>query len=132
MNVLADTLVSTVERFSSFSATGRDEDFYRRTVNPHANLSRYKEVRLETIDHPPFLAISITARSWPRRAAARGPTSTGRCTPGGVIEGLYRAGVAMANPSARAVWAGTTLGPNMTFGYICGRTIAKEARDGAA
>nr|WP_321985279.1 FAD-binding protein [uncultured Lichenicoccus sp.] len=40
------------------------------------------------------------------------------------IPGLYCCGVAMANPiGTRAVGAGTTIGPNMTWGYICGRSL---------
>ena len=43
---------------------------------------------------------------------------------GSLIEGLYCAGAAMANPFGTwAVGAGTTLGPNMTWGYICAKSI---------
>jgi 3-oxosteroid 1-dehydrogenase len=38
---------------------------------------------------------------------------------GSVIEGLYAAGLAMANPfGTRAIGAGTTIGPNMTWGFV--------------
>lgn len=126
MRVPAGALTATVARFNALCAIGRDEDFGRRTVNPHANLSRYKEVRMEPIDHAPFVAISfnrsILATKGGPRTNARGEVLR---ADGSVIAGLYCAGVTMANPiGTRAVGAGTTLGPNMTWGYICGRTIA--------
>jgi 3-oxosteroid 1-dehydrogenase len=126
MKVPADALAATVERFNSFCASGRDEDFHRRTVNPHANLSRYKEVRLKPIDHPPFLAISFNRSILATKGGPRTNEHGQVLRPdGSVIEGLYCAGVAMANPiGTRAVGAGTTLGPNMTWGYICGLRIA--------
>ncbi len=46
---------------------------------------------------------------------------------GSAIGGLYCAGVAMANPfGSRAVGQGTTIGPNMTWGWICGRALTGE------
>jgi 3-oxosteroid 1-dehydrogenase len=48
---------------------------------------------------------------------------------GGVIAGLYAAGLAMANPiGTRAVGAGTTLGPNLTWGFICAETMLQQNR----
>ena len=48
---------------------------------------------------------------------------------GSVIGGLYCAGVAMANPiGTRNVGAGTTLGPCMTWGYICAQDLLKSNR----
>ncbi len=48
---------------------------------------------------------------------------------GSVIAGLYAAGLAMANPfGTRAVGAGTTIGPNMTWGYVAAETILRQNR----
>jgi 3-oxosteroid 1-dehydrogenase len=48
---------------------------------------------------------------------------------GSIIPGLYAAGLAMANPiGTRAVGAGTTLGPNMTWGFIAAETILHQNR----
>ena len=48
---------------------------------------------------------------------------------GSVIGGLYCAGNAMANPiGTRALGAGTTIGPCMTWGYICGGSLLAANR----
>jgi 3-oxosteroid 1-dehydrogenase len=48
---------------------------------------------------------------------------------GTVITGLYAAGNVMANPiGTRAVGAGTTIGPCMTWGYICAKSILAANR----
>lgn len=48
---------------------------------------------------------------------------------GSILPGLYAAGLAMANPiGTRAVGAGTTLGPNMTWGFIAAETILHQNR----
>jgi 3-oxosteroid 1-dehydrogenase len=48
---------------------------------------------------------------------------------GSIIAGLYAAGLAMANPlGTRSVGAGTTIGPNMTWGYICAETMLRQNR----
>lgn len=47
---------------------------------------------------------------------------------GSVIGGLYCAGVAMANPiGTKAAGPGTTIGPNLTWGYIAGMHAAELA-----
>ncbi len=46
---------------------------------------------------------------------------------GSIIAGLYCAGIAMASPfGTRAVGSGTTIGPNMTWGYICANHILRQ------
>ena len=48
---------------------------------------------------------------------------------GSVIAGLYAAGLTMANPiGTRALGAGTTLGPNLTWGFICGQSLTRDNR----
>ena len=48
---------------------------------------------------------------------------------GSVIAGLYAAGLAMANPiGTRAVGPGTTIGPNLTWGFICGNSLLADNR----
>ncbi|MDP1751293.1 MAG: FAD-binding protein, partial [Reyranella sp.] len=44
-----------------------------------------------------------------------------------VIGGLYSAGLAAASPiGTKAVGAGTTIGPYLTFGYVAGKAIARR------
>ena len=58
----------------------------------------------------------------PTDARARVLDGNGRANPG-----LYAAGNAMAVVSGPSYWgAGATIGPAMTFGYICGKNAAKE------
>ena len=46
-----------------------------------------------------------------------------------MIAALYCAGAAMANPiGTRAISAGTTIGPNMTWGYIGARHVLTSNR----
>jgi len=48
---------------------------------------------------------------------------------GSIISGLYAAGLAMANPiGTRAVGPGTTIGPNLTWGFICGEALLRDNR----
>jgi 3-oxosteroid 1-dehydrogenase len=126
INLPPDNLLETVSRFNVFCAVGRDDDFHRTTLDPHSHHWNHKRAGLEAISHPPFIGISFN-RSF---LATKGGPRTNECgqvlrPDGTVIPGLYCAGVAMANPiGTRAIGAGTTLGPNMTWGYICGLAIS--------
>ena len=129
ISVPADVLSATVRRFNGFAALGRDEDFGRGATSLAATKSdKRKKNGLAPILHPPFVALkfnrSILGTKGGPRTNANGQVihESGR-----VIEGLYCAGAAMANPiGSKAVGAGTTIGPNMTWGYICGRHIAQR------
>ena len=124
----ASTLVATVRRYNELCALGRDEDFHRGEGSGHGMADRRIGLGLEPIEAPPFVAIrfnrSILATKGGPRTNAFGQVLR---EDGSVIGGLYCAGVAMANPiGTRAVGAGTTLGPNMTWGYLAGRQILAE------
>jgi 3-oxosteroid 1-dehydrogenase len=83
---------------------------------------------LGTIEKPPFYAapyhrVVLTTKGGPR-TNERGQVLR---QDGSVIGGLYCAGVAMANPiGTKAVGAGTTIGPCLTWGYICGKGLLRE------
>jgi 3-oxosteroid 1-dehydrogenase len=49
---------------------------------------------------------------------------------GSIIPGLYCAGNVMASPTGARTpsQVGTTIGPYMTWGYICARSILKDNR----
>jgi 3-oxosteroid 1-dehydrogenase len=130
----ADALAETVARFNRFCAAGRDEDFQRG----ERVWERYKardgavvlreggdNPTLRAIERAPFVAIplnrSLLGTKGGPRTNARGEVLREN---GEVIAGLFCAGNAMANPiGTRAIGAGTTIGPVMTWGYICGRTL---------
>lgn len=112
ISIPAAALAETVERYNAMCAAGRDADFGRRAMR--------------RIDGPPFVAVpfnrSITSTKGGPRTNVDGQVLR---PDGSVVDGLYCAGVAMANPiGTRGVGSGTTIGPNMTWGYICGRHIA--------
>jgi 3-oxosteroid 1-dehydrogenase len=127
------TIRATVARFNGFARRGVDEDFHRGetawekfyTGDP----SRADgNGALGTIEEPPFYAApfhrTILVTKGGPRTNERGQVLRKN---GSVIGGLYCAGVAMANPiGSKAVGAGTTIGPCLTWGYICGRNLLRE------
>jgi 3-oxosteroid 1-dehydrogenase len=85
---------------------------------------------LGAIERAPFIAMSLNRSILGTKGGAR-TNSKGEVlrNDGTVITGLYAAGNAMANPiGTRALGAGTTIGPCMTWGYICGKTILASNR----
>lgn len=121
-------LEHTVARFNQMCERGVDEDFHRHLAAGHGKGDRRFHGGLMKIQRAPFIAVPFN-RSF--LATKGGPRTDefGRVLhqDGAIIDGLYCAGVAMANPiGSRGVGAGTTLGPNLTWGYICGRTLAQS------
>ena len=126
-------LAATVERFNGFARAGRDLDFNRGETaweKFHTGDPRKPDGNgaLGTIEEPPFYAAPyqrsiLTTKGGPR-TDARGQVLR---PDGSRIAGLYCAGVAMANPiGTKAVGAGTTIGPCLTWGYICGQGLLRE------
>jgi 3-oxosteroid 1-dehydrogenase len=127
------TLQATVERFNGFVREGKDRDFNRGETawemfytgdpaRPNGNGA------LGTIAKAPFYAApyhrAILGTKGGPRTNERGQVLR---ADGSLIGGLYCAGVAMANPiGTKAVGAGTTIGPCLTWGYICGRNVVRE------
>jgi 3-oxosteroid 1-dehydrogenase len=127
-------LTASVERFNEFARRGRDEDFRRGETAwekfnaPDPGPEAGGNGALGTIRVPPFYAApydrAILATKGGPRTNDRGQVLR---EDGSVIEGLYCAGVAMANPiGSKAVGAGSTIGPCLTWGYICGRSLVHE------
>lgn len=117
-------LFETVRRYNGFCQTGIDEDF-ARGESVSQRLKSGGRAALEPIDQPPFIAMplerSIVATKGGLRTDARGQVMH---RDGHPIQGLYAAGAAMANPiGTRAISAGTTIGPNMVWGYICAKAL---------
>jgi len=124
------TLASTVARFNEYAARGEDPDFGRGvsaydTFNGDQSLPGVKAT-LGPLATGPFHAIAIESGSL---GTSGGPKTDTRgrvlALDGGIIEGLFAAGNAMAAPTGMVYGgAGGTLGPAMTFGYIAGRNAA--------
>lgn len=120
------TLRATVDRFNTWSTEGVDRDFHRGETA----WERYytKDRALDTVEKAPFHAAPFLYVSLGTKG---GPRTDRNCQvlrkDGSVIGGLYCAGIAMASPiGTRAVGAGTTIGPCLTFGYIAGKSIARR------
>jgi 3-oxosteroid 1-dehydrogenase len=120
----AAALAATVERFNAMCAGGRDEDFGRG----EALFQRYKaggRGAMAPITRRPFVALRFNRSILSTKGGLRTDEQGRVLRPdGSVIAGLYCAGAAMANPiGTRAISAGTTIGPNMTWGYICAQAM---------
>ena len=115
-------LQDTVERWNAVCTTGEDLDFGRQKEPP---------VGMRPIARPPFVALPFNRSFMSTKGGPRTDAQGRVLRPDGrVIRGLYCAGVAMANPiGTRAVGAGTTIGPNMVWGYICGLSTCAEVSD---
>jgi 3-oxosteroid 1-dehydrogenase len=131
IEVPAEALRETVDRFNGFARTGVDEDFRRGesaydqyysdpTVKPNPSL--------HTIDHGPFYAVKIV----PGDLGTKGGLVTDARArvlraDGSVIPGLYAAGNCSAAVMGRTyAGPGATIGPALTFGYLAAETISEE------
>src|SRR5579883_804870 len=130
IRVPADALKATVERFNGFARAGRDDDFHRG----ESVWERYKAGgpgrAMAPLEQPPFLAMPLNRSILGTKGGARTNERGQVLRPdGSVIPGLYAAGLAMANPiGTRAIGAGTTIGPNLTWGFICGESLLRDNR----
>jgi len=127
-------LSDTVARYNRFATNGRDEAFHRgESVWEQFKTGATEQDRspaLGTIEVAPFMAVRINRSILVTKGGPR-TNAEGQVLreDGSVIGGLYCAGVAMANPiGTRNVGAGTTLGPCMTWGYICGQSLLRTNR----
>ena len=132
IDVPADALRATVERFNGFARSGTDEDFHRGesgydkyysdpTVKPNPSL--------HVIDEGPFYAVKIV----PGDLGTKGGLVTDERArvlraDGSVIDGLYAAGnVSSAVMGNTYAGPGATIGPAIVFGYLAAEDIAKGA-----
>ncbi|MGO4389775.1 FAD-dependent oxidoreductase [Variovorax sp. M-6] len=121
----AQSLQDTVSRFNGFCAQGKDLDF-ARGESVWERFQSGGKVNWGSVERGPFFGMSINRSILGTKGGARTDAGGRVLRPdGSVIEGLYCAGNAMANPiGTRAVGAGTTIGPCMTWGFVCARTIS--------
>lgn len=121
----AEALAATVARYNALCAAGVDADFGRGARPPEDPGRAGGAPPLAPILKPPFLAMPFNRSFLATKGGPRTDAAGRVLRPdGSAIGGLYCAGVAMANPiGTRAVGAGTTIGPNMAWGYICARDL---------
>lgn len=136
IDVPAEALAETIERFNGFAATGVDEDFHRGesaydkyysdpTVKPNPSLHR--------IDQGPFYAVKIV----PGDLGTKGGLVTDEHArvlraDGSVVAGLYAAGnCSSAVMGHTYAGPGATIGPAMTFGYLAALDIAHSVSAGS-
>jgi len=129
IEVPADALRETVERFNGFARNGIDADFHRGesaydkyysdpTVKPNPSL--------HVIDEAPFYAVKIV----PGDLGTKGGLVTDERArvlrpDGSPIPGLFAAGNCSAAVMGRTyAGPGATIGPALTFGYLAAETIA--------
>ncbi len=137
IEVPADALRATVERFNGFARTGVDEDFGRGesgydryysdpTVKPNPSL--------HSIDQAPYYAVKIV----PGDLGTKGGLVTDERArvlrpDGSVIEGLYAAGnVSAAVMGHTYAGPGATIGPAIVFGYLAAEDCAAQEDAAAA
>jgi 3-oxosteroid 1-dehydrogenase len=130
IEVPADALRTTVERFNGFAASGVDEDFHRGesaydryysdpTVKPNPSL--------HVIDQAPFYAVKIV----PGDLGTKGGLVTDEHArvlraDGSPIPGLYAAGnVSSAVMGNTYAGPGATIGPAIVFGYLAAEDLAR-------
>ena len=122
-------LEASVARFNAFAAAGRDDDFGRPArPDPAAAGDKRRRAGISPIIQPPFLAMPLSRSILGTKGGARTNEHAEVLRPdGSVIPGLFAAGIAMANPiGSRNVGTGTTIGPNMAWGYIVGLRLGRR------
>ncbi len=129
-------LAATVVRWNSLVTEGKDADFHRgeTSFERYSGDARLPHPNLGTLEKPPFFALPIypgaLGTSGGPRTNVRGQVLSVR---GEVIPGLYAAGNAMGSPTGIAYYSGGgTIGPAMTWGYLCGINAAREAKPTAS
>jgi 3-oxosteroid 1-dehydrogenase len=125
IDVSADALEETMARYNGFCEQGRDLDFHRGESPWEQFKAGGASNAMGDISRPPFLAAPFNRSILGTKGGAR-TNEFGQVLreDGTVVPGLYASGLAMANPiGTSAIAPGTTIGPNLTWGFICGETL---------
>ncbi len=134
IDVPADELVATVDRWNANVAAGHDPDF-SRGVSTHdrfwgdARFGMTAQTTLGPLDTAPYFAVRVNSGCLGTKGGPR-TDGTGRVldVDGDVIDGLYAAGNVMASPMGMTYGGhGGTLGPAMTYGWLAGADAAARA-----
>ena len=125
-----DGLEDEVRKWNIYCDNGEDPDFHRGTIQ-FENLTGgggSQEANLGKIEKGPFYALPVYLGALGTNGGPK-INENGQVLnfKGGVIDGLYAAGNASANPLGPIYpSAGGTIGPGMTFGFLAGQHAAKE------
>jgi 3-oxosteroid 1-dehydrogenase len=131
IDVPAEALAATVERFNGFARTGVDEDFHRgRSAYDHyyGDPRNRPNPSLGPLDIAPFYAIKIVPGDLGTKGGLRTDAQARVLREdGSVINGLYAAGNASAAVMGRTyAGPGATIGPAMVFGYLAAEHLAAK------
>jgi 3-oxosteroid 1-dehydrogenase len=129
IGVPPDILEASVARFNAFATAGLDEDYGRPARADAASAGdKRRRAGIKPIIQAPFLAMPFSRSILGTKGGARTNEHAEVLRPdGSIIPGLFAAGLAMANPiGTRNVGTGTTIGPNMAWGYIAGQRLARR------
>ncbi|MEV7094441.1 3-oxosteroid 1-dehydrogenase [Amycolatopsis sp. NPDC051045] len=131
IDVPADALSATVERFNGFARRGVDEDFHRGVSHYdhyYGDPRNKPNPSLGPLDKAPFYAVKIV----PGDLGTKGGLRTDEHAQvlredGSAVPGLYAAGNASAAVMGRTyAGPGATIGPAMVFGYLAATRLAHE------
>ncbi|MBW5250966.1 FAD-dependent oxidoreductase [Streptomyces sp. P01-B04] len=135
IDVPADALTETVERFNGFARTGKDTDFGRgdSAYDRYYGDPTMKNPNLDELDKAPYYAIRIEVGDLGTKGGLV-CDENGRVLreDGSAVAGLYATGntsaAVMGNEYAGP---GATIGPAIVFGYLAARHAAAVTRTGA-
>jgi 3-oxosteroid 1-dehydrogenase len=135
IEVPADALAGTVNRFNGFAESGVDEDYHRGESaydKYYADPKVTPNPSLHTIDKGPFYAVKIVPGDLGTKGGIVTDERARALRPdGSVIEGLYAAGnCSSAVMGHTYAGPGATIGPAITFGYLAAEDIAKSPASG--
>ncbi|WP_328442507.1 3-oxosteroid 1-dehydrogenase [Amycolatopsis sp. NBC_00438] len=131
IEVPAEALEATIERFNGFARNGVDEDFQRglSTYDHYYGDPRNKpNPSLGPLDKAPYYAVKIV----PGDLGTKGGLRTDEHAQvlredGSVVPGLFAAGNVSAAVMGRTyAGPGATIGPAMVFGYLAATRLANE------
>ncbi|MEW1963559.1 FAD-dependent oxidoreductase [Microbacterium sp. NPDC077644] len=130
IDVPADVLVATVERWNANVASGHDPDFHRgESAHDLWWGDPYKKGTIEgtlgPIDKGPFYALEVNIGSLGTKGGPRTDEHTRVIDlDGNVIEGLYAAGNVSSPLGMAYTGAGGTLGPCLVYGFLAGEHVS--------
>ncbi|MEU4523974.1 3-oxosteroid 1-dehydrogenase [Amycolatopsis sp. NPDC024027] len=133
IDVPAQSLEATVERFNGFARQGVDEDFHRgvsKYDHYYGDPRNKPNPSLGPLDKAPFYAVKIV----PGDLGTKGGLRTDEHAQvlredGSAVPGLFAAGNASAAVMGRTyAGPGATIGPAMVFGYLAAIRLANEDR----